>query len=240
MENTSRFDMALLNKILTVTWRVLGLILVFPLALILTPETLLLLLAVFLQYIVVYRLVLFGIPSGFKELGARAYEANDYKAEMRLFIMSLVLSVMFGIGGFFILRYSHFIISYEPILDYYIRINKILSVAIIVHAVLAILKAYLKPRMEEMFSLGNVIYRGLVIASVILSIVLSISLSSGDLVYVIAIGLLVASGVSLLFYGYHLYKHLTDIKYEYNYETNDTRVSFHNYLLTYLRIRYLI
>lgn len=224
MENARRFDLALINKILTVTWRVLGLVLVFPLALILTNETLLLLLIVFLQYMVVYRIVLFGIPSGFKELGIRAYEAKDFKAEIRLFIMSVLLTSLLSIGGFFILRYSHLIISYEPILDDYIRINKILSVAIIIHGLLALLKAYLKPRMEEMFSTGNVIYRGLVIASVIASIVLSISLSSGDLVYVIAIGLLVASSISFIFYGYHFYKHLTDIRYEYNYETNDTKV----------------
>ncbi len=225
MENTSKVNLALINRILTIIWRVLGLVIVFPLALILTNETLLLLLVVFLQFIVIYRVVLLGIPSGFKELSLRAYEANDYKAEMKLFILSTLLTIILSIGGFFIIRYSHLLISLDTILDDFIRINKLLSITLLISALLTLLKAFLKPRIGDFFTLGNVIYRGLVILSVVLAIILSISLSAGDLVFVIAIGLLTASSVALVYYGYYFYKTLTDIKYSYNYETEDTKVT---------------
>jgi O-antigen/teichoic acid export membrane protein len=225
MENTSKFNLSIINKILTIVWRVLGLVLVFPLALILTNETLVLLLVVFLQYIVVYRVVLMGVPSGFKELGNRAFYAQDYKAEMKLFILSTTFTVLLSIGGFFIIRYSHLVINYEFIIDDFIRINKLLSITLIVSGVLSVLKAYLKPRIEEFYILGNVVYRGIVILSVVLAIILSISLSAGDLVFVMAVGLLVASVITLIYFAYYFYRTLTDIKYSYNYENQDTKVS---------------
>lgn len=231
MENVKSFDLSVLNRILTTTFRVLGLILVFPLALILTPETLLILLICFLQFIVVYRVVLLGIPSGFKELGNRAFDANDYKAEMRLFVISMLFTVLLSVGGFFIIRFSHNIVAYTPIIDQVIRINKILSIAIIPTAILSILKAYLKPRIEEMNVLGNVIYRGVILLSVLVAIILSFTLAPGDLVFVIAIGLLSASVIALGYFGYYFYKSFTDIKYAYNYETEDTRVKIGQLLL---------
>ena len=235
MENTSNRKLMLVNSIFTIVLRVLGLVLIFPLALILTNETLILLLVVFLQYIVVFRIILMGIPSGFKELTSRAYEAKDFKAEIKLFVISLIFTLILSIGGFFIIRNSHVIIRYESIIDDLIRINKLLSISIIVSAVLSIFKAFLRPRLGEYYTLGNVIYRGLIILSVIIAIFFSIStkMTSGSLVYIIGIGLLSSSSIVLCYFGYHFYKLITDIKYSYDYENKDTAVKVFQ-LLIYL------
>lgn len=225
MEKTFESKLPIINTIFTILWRVLGTLLVFPLALILTNETLVLLLVVFLQFIVVYRVILLGIPSGFKDLALRAYEAKDFKAEIKLFVISLSFTLLLSIGGFFLLRYSHVIITYNSIVDDLVRINKLLSITLIISAVLSILKAFLRPRLGEYYILGNVIYRGGVLLSVVIAIIMSISLDAGTLVYVISIGLLASSSIALIYYGYHFYKSITDIKYAYNYENQDTKVS---------------
>ncbi len=233
MEQTSRFNLDVINSILTITWRILGILLVFPIALLLTDESLLLLLVMMLQYQVIYRIVLLGIPNGFKELTERANDAKDYKAELQLFIVSLVLAILFSVGGFFLLRWIPQFAPYEFMINDLVRINQWLSIAVIIGAVVAVMKAYLKPRIDDYYTLGNVIYSGILIFSVILGIILSSKISSNNVVYVISIGIFVASVSSLLYYSIFFYKQFTDIRYSVHYETQDSQAKF-RHLIMYL------
>ncbi len=233
MEQTSRFNLDVINNILTITWRVLGILLVFPLALLLTDESLLLLLVMILQYQVVYRIVLLGIPNGFKELTERANDAKDYKAELRLFIVSLVLAALFSVGGFFLLRWVPQFAPFDFMMSDLVRINNWLSVAVVISAVVAVMKAYLKPRIGDFYTLGNVIYSGIIILSIVLGIILSTKISTNNVVYTISIGVFVASVASLIYYSIFFYKQFTDIRYSVHYESQDTKAKF-RHLVMYL------
>jgi O-antigen/teichoic acid export membrane protein len=114
-----------------------------------------------------------------------------------------------------------------------VRINNWLSIAVIISAIVAVIKAYLKPRIDDFYTLGNVIYSGIIILSIVLGIVLSRNISDNNVVFVISIGVFAASVVSLIYYSIFFYKQFTDIRYSVHYETQDSQAKFWQ-LIVYL------